>query len=81
MDLNKYSAMSPDERARAVDELGRRAAAPRNGQARGIEARILAYETQYGMTSSVMRERFATGEVRDTADTSSWLMLLRARER
>lgn len=81
VDLRKYSALSPEERDAAVEELGRKAVAPRNGQVVGIEARVQAFEAQYGMSSGEMRRRFATGEIRDTADTSSWLMLLRSRER
>ena len=81
MRLTSMSKLSAEERATAVAELGRRAAAPRNGQAKDIEARIRAFEVRYEMTSKEMRRRFASGELRDTADTSRWLMLLRARER
>jgi hypothetical protein len=81
MELRKYSMLSQGERDAVVEELGRKAVAPRNGQAVGIEARVAAFEAQYGMTSDEMRRRFASGEIGDTADTSSWLMLLRSRER
>jgi hypothetical protein len=81
MELRKLAGLPIAERDRLVDELGRKAQAPRNGQAKDIDARIHALEVQYGMTSQEMRSRFATGVMPDTADVSRWLMLLRARER
>lgn len=81
MRLNVLTELSAADRARAVEELGRKATAPRNGQAQGIDARIHEFEIRYEMTSVQMCERFARGEMRDTSDVSRWLMLLRVRER
>jgi hypothetical protein len=75
------SKRSAEERARLSEELGKKATAPRNGQAVDIDARLRAFEVRYEMTSTEMRVRFSRGEVRDTADVARWLMLLRARDR
>lgn len=81
MELRRFAELSTEERESFVDELSRKATAPRNGQAANIDARILAFENQYGITSDEMRRRFKSGEMRDTGDVSRWLMLLRVRER
>ena len=77
----ELSKLPPEERERQLAELVHRAKAPRNGQAKDLEARIRAFEIRYEMTSKDMRERFARGEVADTADISEWLILLDARDR
>ena len=81
MKLEEFSRMDASGQRSAVEEISRCALAPRNGQAHSIDARILAFEVRYEMTSQVMRERFATGELQDTADLARWLMLLQVRDR
>jgi hypothetical protein len=75
--LAKFGAMSDEERTAALEGLTStecRAVA----RAR-LDAEIHELEVRYEMTSAAMRERWRRGELRDTADTSRWLVLLSAR--
>jgi len=46
-----------------------------------LDSQIQAYELQYGMTSSEMKEYLASGDLKETHDLCSWLMLLKIRGR
>lgn len=74
--LSELRGAGDEERSRKLSELVEDARSPRNGQARDIDARLRAYEIQYGMTSEEMRAKFRAGKQEDTADIARWLMLL-----
>jgi len=61
--------MSEDARDEALSKS--------NGAVGEMRKKIAMFERRYEMTSEEMRQSFATGKMRDTADTSEWLMLLR----
>lgn len=46
-----------------------------------LESRIRELERRYGMSSEEMQARLAQGLIEDTAETSRWLILLRALSR
>ena len=46
-----------------------------------LDERIAKFETRYEMSSATMRLRMSSGEMRETADICSWLMLAKMRER
>jgi hypothetical protein len=48
---------------------------------KAIDDRIRELEVRYEMSSEEMRAGFKAGTVRDTADISRWLILLRVRDR
>jgi hypothetical protein len=52
-----------------------------NGEGREIEESILAYETRYEMSSTVMRQRLKEAKLEHTADICRWEMLLEMRDR
>jgi hypothetical protein len=71
--------MNQPQRDEALSGLVREAKAPRNGQAKGIDAKIRAFEIKYEMTSAEAREKFRRGELKDTADIAQWMVLLAGR--
>lgn len=79
--LDQLAQMDAPAKERAMDDLVREAKAPRNGQAQALDRRIREFETRYEMSSEAMKAKFARGEIQDTADISSWLMLLDVRGR
>lgn len=83
--LSEFALMSEKERERRVGDLFQAALYPTQEQVEEqkcqIEAEIQAYELQHGMTSSQMRQRLASGEIKETASICSWLMLLKIQDR
>ncbi len=53
---------------------------PVNGQMADLDARILELENRYEMSSATMTMKVRAGELRETRDIGTWLMLLRLRE-
>jgi len=72
--LSDLQAMGEEQRNAALAKLVAEAKKP--GRSPAIQARINAYEAQYGMTSDEMRARFKEGSIQDTADIASWMLLL-----
>lgn len=77
--LASLRTMAQTERNRALSGLVHEAKAPRNGQAKGIDARLRMLEIKYEMTSTEAREKYRRGELPDTADTAQWMVLLAGR--
>jgi len=75
MKLKEWARMSPTEQGNSLAEIVAASRAPRNGQMAWADARVAAYEKQYGMTTAVMRAKVRAGELEDTADIAKWLML------
>jgi hypothetical protein len=73
--------MPPGERESALGALVQRAKGKPNGQLKSLDAEIRGFEIRYEMSSDEMRAAFSRGEIRDTAEISRWLILLRARDR
>lgn len=78
LNMQEFARMTEPERREALATVT--SAAP-NGALTSLHQSIARFEAQYEMTSAEMRERFASGALEDTAETSEWLMLLRVRER
>lgn len=49
-------------------------------QETALGTRIRSFECQYEMSSLRMRIQLASGQIKETADICSWLMLLKARD-
>jgi hypothetical protein len=74
--LSALEQMSEPQRNDALGRLVDGARAKPNGGLTALEMQVRVFETKYGMTSTVMRERVAKGELGESADFSKWLMLL-----
>ncbi len=73
--------MTHSEEEQVLGELITRARGKRNGQMAGIVARIRKFEQRYEMSSAELVRRLKANEIRETAEISEWLFLLRARDR
>lgn len=71
--VSSFLSMSEKDRDEAL--------ARPNGAIVEMRKRVASFERRYEMTSDEMRKSFARGELKDTADTSEWLMLLRTMDR
>jgi len=78
--MSEFRHMSEEQRAEAVSNLVHGASESANGQAEQLDTQIEAYEHKYNLTSEDLLEMLASGELQETADICSWLMLLHIRE-
>lgn len=83
--LSEFSKMSESEKDARVGELFQAALNPTQEQLaqqkQGIDDRIRVFESRYKMSSSEMKRLLTCGELKETADFCSWLMLLKIRGR
>lgn len=79
--LSRLKSASPNRRAELLSGLVRDARRPANGYVDRLTAQIAEYERRYEMPSLVMVERIKRGELKETDDIASWLMLLKVRKR
>lgn len=83
--LSELSSMSKAEKDRGVGELLRAAAKPTQlqiqQQQQELDSKIQYFEQLHGMSSSEMKQRLVEGEISETADVCSWLMLLKIQGR
>lgn len=79
--LAQLSAMSFERREQ---QLGMLAAATRerpNGEIKRVEDKLRSYEAQFKISSRELRSKVASGEIKETAEVCSWLMLLDLQDR
>lgn len=67
---------TPEKRKNLLDGLVEEARRPANGKAREIEERIAEFERVYEMPSDEMIREVSEGNLRETDEISSWLMLV-----
>ncbi len=83
--LSELASMPENEAQKCLGELLQTSVNPSQEQLveqkTQLDAEIQRYESQYGMTSSEMKHRLSVGELRETAEFCSWLMLLKIRGR
>ncbi len=82
--ISELFTCPPEEQNLQVDQLLQAALHPTKAQQRQqqekIDCRIKKFEGRYEMSSSTMRQKLSQGQIKETADICSWLMLLKARE-
>jgi hypothetical protein len=78
--MTEFREMSEAQRAEAVSKLVGGAFESENGQAAELDAQIEEYERKYGLPSEHMLRKLAEGEIQETSEICSWLMLLHIRE-
>ena len=81
LSLSRLKSMSPSKRAELLSELVSDARGPANGTADRLSALIAEYERRYELPSLEMVKQVQRGELKETADIASWLMLLKVRKR
>jgi hypothetical protein len=74
--FSSLKAMSPKRREERLAQVVANAQRAPNGEIRAIVARLDEYEREFGLTSDEMRARVASGELAESDDICSWLMLL-----
>lgn len=83
--LSDFSKMPEKEKDRRIGELFQAALNPTeeqlDQQKNEIDDRIRSFESRYKMSSSEMKQSLASGQLKETADFCSWLMLLKIRGR
>lgn len=77
--LSELARMTQGQQERVLTALVRKAKAPRSGHVTELDRRLREFELRYEMSSDEMLERFARGELRDTADIARWSLLAHAR--
>lgn len=78
--LSELRKMSEEERVEAIDKLVEAAYGPPNGQLEDLETQIRKFEFRYETSSERMLKELSEGSRKETAEITSWLMLLRLRE-
>lgn len=78
--LSDLYSLPKQEREAVLDRLVEAAYEPPNGQIEELEARISDFELRYEVPSIRMLEELSRGQLKETADIASWLMLLRLRD-
>lgn len=79
--LSRLKSASPDKREELLAGLVSESRAPSNGRVDLMTERIAEYERRYGFSSLEMVERVSSGELEETSDIASWIMLLKVRKR
>jgi hypothetical protein len=81
--LAEFSSMTETEKDRRVNELFQAALSPTedqlNEQLAEVDGSIRAFEVRYRMSSGEMKHLLCNGEIKESADFCSWLMLLKIR--
>lgn len=49
-------------------------------QTAALDARITKLERRYEMSSSTMRKQLSKGEIKETAEICSWMLLIKAKD-
>jgi hypothetical protein len=79
--LSRLKSASPNKRDELLSALVSEAREPANGMVDRLSARIAEYERRYELSSLEMVEQVQSGDLKETDDIASWLMLLNVKER
>lgn len=79
--LARLKSASPNKRDELLSGLVSDARRPANGYVEHLNARIAEYERRYELPSIAMVEQIKSGDLKETDDIASWLMLLKVRKR
>lgn len=79
--LSRLKSAPSEEREELLSTLVTESCAPANGYVDRVSARIEEYERRYELSSLEAVERVGSGDLEETADVASWLMLLKVRKR
>ncbi|HET6879135.1 MAG TPA: hypothetical protein VFI31_03205 [Pirellulales bacterium] len=74
--LSELRALSPAEKAARIAEFTGQTNLPLNGELTELSSRIADFERRYEMSSETMRSKLQRGELKETADTGRWSMLI-----
>jgi hypothetical protein len=82
--LSELSALSKEAREEKLSALVQAAMNPTEDQVReqidALNAQLTEFECRYEMSSVTMHNRLAKGEIKETADICSWMLLIKARD-
>jgi hypothetical protein len=74
--LSELASMNTSERAKHINRLFEDAFSPSEEQNAELTKRIAAFESKYKMSSGEMKRLLSNGELEETTEICSWLMLL-----
>ena len=72
--LSEYSSMTDDQKLAAIESF-KRGRSEKNEKS--LSNRIAVFESKFGFNSDLLNEKFSSGEVEDSHDVCTWMMLLR----
>lgn len=81
LSLAQLKTMSNERREQQLGVLVAATRLPLNDELKSVQKKLDAYETQHGIKSDDLRHKVATGQLRESADVCSWLMLLDLQDR
>lgn len=81
MKLSELASMGDESQANAIGLMASQMRASGTDALRTIHKTIAQYEQRHNMTSQVMLERVASGDLDESADVCSWLLALKKRDR
>ena len=81
LSLSRLKSASANKRDELLYELINDARGPANGAVDRLSAQIAEYERRYELSSLEMVEQVQRGDLKETDDIASWLMLLKVRKR
>jgi len=75
--LSDFRKMPSSEQAEAVSTFVKGKADSNKGDLLRLASRIAAFEDKFGFESKYLNTKMATGEIQDSHDVCTWLMLLK----
>lgn len=82
--LSDFFSLSEAEREEQLNGLVKASINPTEDQTReqteALDARLRKFECRYEMSSDTMRAKLSNGDIKETADMCSWMLLIKARE-
>jgi len=83
--LSEFASMTAEEKSRRVNELFNSALNPNSTQIQErlnqLQVQIREFEEKHNMSSIEMEKKLSAGEIVETNDVCTWLMLLRKKNR
>ena len=79
--FSALKVMSPARREERLSALIQSTQRLPNGEIEQLDVQVSVLEQRNGMDSATMRRRLAAGEIDETPEIASWLMVLLLRER
>lgn len=80
--LSDFAKLSQEEKDKAIQELLKAVMEPPTPEELAeLDAKILTYETKYGIPTDKIHESIDNGTLKETNEVCSWIMLANLRER
>lgn len=81
MKVSEWARLSPTQKEAQLSDLVRQAQGTDPSQLKTVREEVALLESQYGMTTEVMKAAFKEGRVGDTYEVARWIILARMLEK